>query len=99
MKRFFTIMTIFLFFTCLVFLIQYEGPIAHGIQAGMLLAAGSLLPAMIPFMLVSDIMVRSGLIYTVSRPFRKLVEALFRLPGDCGASILISMAPNWRRRC
>lgn len=85
---FFLVSVVFLFaFT----LLKFPAKAGEGVQKGIEMSVYTLIPSMYPFMFLSCFLVNSSLAEKCGRVFSFFTEKLFRLPGCCGAVIVMSM--------
>lgn len=81
----------FLFFCCAFVLLKYPDKSANGVKQGIELCLSALIPTLFPFMILSNCVINSGLIH-INVPFiSKLMNILFRLPGESAPVIFLSM--------
>ncbi len=64
---------------------------AQGIRAGLALCAGTMIPALFPFLVLSGFLTESGLYRAAGRLFSPLATYLFRLPDCAGAVFAMSL--------
>ena len=78
--------------TALVCLFLFTRPeiCSEGVRSGILLAAETVVPSLFPFMTVASFLLRSGLGEAAGKPFDKVCEKLFRLPGVLAPVIIMS---------
>lgn len=62
-----------------------------GVSEGLSVCATAIIPSLFPFMVVSDYVIRSGLAGIVSRFLDPVTRFLFRLPGNAGCAVIMSM--------
>lgn len=62
-----------------------------GALEGLQFCGGILIPSLFPFMVLSSLIVRCGLSDKVSNILNFIMNKLFRLPGACGMSFILSM--------
>lgn len=66
------------------------GDMLRGRQKRNTLAAETVVPSLFPFMTVASFLLRSGLGEAAGKPFDKVCEKLFRLPGVLAPVIIMS---------
>ena len=76
-------------FACL-FLFTKPEVCSEGVRSGILLAAETVVPSLFPFMAVASFLLRSGLGEAAGKPFDKVCEKLFSLPGVLAPVIIMS---------
>ena len=85
MKRFFfTLAVIFFFFLMLLF----PGPVFEGANQGILLWFRTVLPTLLPFMIVANLMVRTSAVHYISRLAGGVLGRAMKVSG-CGAFAVI----------
>ncbi len=72
-------------------LLRFPAKAGEGVQKGIEMCIYTLIPSMYPFMFLSSFIVNSTLSEKGGRLFSFLTEKFFRLPGCCGAVIVMSM--------
>ncbi len=86
------------FFLCLAFaamLFSMPQVAANGAKSGLLCCASIVIPALFPFMVMSEFVVKSGLARALGRAFAPVTGSLFALPGCCGAPIVMSFVGGY----
>lgn len=78
---------IFGVFLCL----KYGEECTQGVKNGILFCIEVLVPSLFLFMALSSYLVRSGAAETITKPFGKVSEFLFRLPSEAFAAVILSM--------
>ncbi len=61
-----------------------------GALSGLLLWARNVLPALLPYFILSQLLIESGAVHALGRKLTPLMRAVFRLPGDAGPALLLS---------
>lgn len=85
----FTMLFLFSFLFALMLFTRPE-PASQGVSRGLLCCASIIIPALFPFMVLSEFVVRTGLARAMGKIFAPVTRALFSLPGSSGASIFMS---------
>ena len=62
-----------------------------GVSNGLTLCSTAVIPSLFPFIFLSDFFIRSGLCGIVGRYISPVTDFLFRLPGDAGCAVLMSL--------
>lgn len=65
--------------------------VSDGIRRGLEVCAGALIPALFPFMVLSCFLTRTDAARILSIPLTPITTRLFRLPGELGATVLLSL--------
>ncbi len=73
----------------------YPQAAANGVRRGLALCGSVLIPSLLPFLVLSGFLVRSGLSDRIGRYFGRLTAFLFRLPGCCAPAILIGFCGGY----
>ncbi|MBR5869272.1 MAG: sporulation protein [Clostridia bacterium] len=73
----------------------YTQPVRDTVGESLRLCAGTLIPSLFPCMVVSAFLVESGVSRVLGRPFDRGMRLLFRLPGECMASLLPGLAAGY----
>lgn len=68
---------------------------AQGAASGLTFCMEVLIPSSFPFLVLSSFFVHAGLSERLGRLLRPVTRLLFRLPGACGATILLSLAGGY----
>ena len=80
---------------CLGILLVIHGEAAgEGVRSGLLLCGTVVIPALFPFMALSDFIVRSGSSRFLGKIFSPVMK-LFRLPGVAGTAVLLSFVSGY----
>ena len=69
--------------------------IVNGVSNGLKVCETAVIPALFPFMVLSDFLVRSKLSEVIGNALAPVTKALFRLPGCAGCAVLMSMAGGY----
>lgn len=72
-------------------LLIFPAQAAHGAENGLRYSLSILIPSLYPFMVLSVFVVKSGLSERLGRVLEKPTQALFRLPGNAVASVIMSI--------
>ncbi len=72
-------------------LLIFPSQAAHGAENGLRYSLSILIPSLYPFMVLSVFVVKSGLSERLGRVLEKPTQALFRLPGNAVASVIMSI--------
>lgn len=72
-------------------LLLFPTAASAGIRQGLTLCGGVLIPGLLPFLVLAGFAVRSGLCTALGRRLEPVTRRLFRLPGCCGAVLLIGL--------
>lgn len=65
--------------------------VSGAVRDGLSVCTNTLLPTLFPFMILSGIFVRSGLVQHIGNNAEKLMRTLFHLPGVCFSALLFGM--------
>lgn len=76
-------------------LVCFPADAALGASSGLTFCIQVLIPSSFPFLVLSSFCVHSGLSVRLGRLLRPATRVLFRLPGSCGATILLSLAGGY----
>lgn len=60
-------------------------------RRGMRICFDTLVPSLFPFMVISELLVRSGACEPISRLMRQPMEALFGISGECASALLLGI--------
>ena len=74
---------------------RYPAAAATGASRGLSLCGAIIIPSLLPFLVLTGTFLRSALNETAGRLLEKPTGALFRLPGCCGAAILLSLTGGY----
>jgi sporulation integral membrane protein YlbJ len=72
-------------------LLMRSSAVSQGVREGLAASAGTLIPALFPFMVLCRFLARTGYGAALARPFRVLWQYIFRIPGEAGAVALLSL--------
>lgn len=72
-------------------LLIHSSHMADGIAEGLQYGVTLLLPALLPFMVFSSFVIRSGISEKAGRLISPVMKKIFRLPGSCGAAVILSL--------
>lgn len=64
---------------------------AEGVRAGLTLCAGSVIPSLFPFMVLSSFIIKSGFCRALGKRTDRLARVLFSLPGDALPAVIMGM--------
>lgn len=92
MKLIFTLGAVIFFIT--VFFVS-PGTLITGISKGLTLCATAVIPPLFPFMILSDFIIRSGMGTIMGVWLSPFTRFLFRLPGNAGCAVLMSMVGGY----
>ncbi len=81
----------FLLFSLAFILLKFPENSADGVRNGIELCLEVLVPTLYPFMIISNIFINSGIIDRTPLIIRRVMNYLFRLPGECASVILFSI--------
>jgi sporulation integral membrane protein YlbJ len=76
-------------FACFVLMIFFPQGVLEGARNGLGLWANILTPSLLPFFIISEILIRAGWLSRFGRLLSPLTRPLFRLPGDAGFVLLM----------
>ena len=79
-----------LFFTAFL-LLRFPEASGQGISDGIDLCLGTLIPTLLPFMILSTLMTKEKLFDRIPKPLKRLTEIVFSLDGKCLGAIILSM--------
>ncbi len=77
-----------LFVAAALLLLLFPRAVASGISRGLSVCSSVLIPALFPFLVLSGVMVRSGIAGSVGNRLEPITRFLFGLPGCCSMGIL-----------
>lgn len=80
---------------CAIGLACFPADAAQGASSGLTFCIQVLIPSSFPFLVLSSFFVHSGLSQRLGRLLCPITRFLFRLPGSCGATILLSLAGGY----
>ena len=92
MSRFFTALAALLFALALLFFPQ-EG--AEAARSGLLLCGGTILPALFPYFVMSNLLICGGLGDLLSRVLQPIMSPLFHVGGSGGAALALGLAGGY----
>ncbi|MBO5797220.1 MAG: hypothetical protein J6R77_02615 [Clostridia bacterium] len=72
-------------------LLRWPVAAANGVSRGLAVCGEVIIPSLFPFLVLTGVFVRSGLAGRVGKRLERLTRRLFRLPGCCGAAMLVGM--------
>lgn len=72
-------------------LLRFPEISAQGISDGIDLCLGTLIPTLLPFMVISTLMTKERLFDRIPKVLKRLTEILFALDGKCLVAIILSM--------
>jgi sporulation integral membrane protein YlbJ len=76
-------------FLCFILMIFFPQGALEGARTGLSLWADILTPSLLPFFILSEILIRAGWLNRLGKLLSPLTTSLFRLPGDAGFVILM----------
>lgn len=76
-------------------IIMYSQAASAGVKKGLSLCFNAVIPSLFPFFVLSGFVIRAGILSQTGRFTAKMTKALFRLPKECGAVILISFTGGY----
>lgn len=90
-KRQWRTLGILLLFTFVaLLLLRFPHAVASGISRGLSICSSVLIPALFPFLVLSGVMVRSGIVESIGNRLEPVTRFLFGLPGCCAVGILVA---------
>ena len=89
------IISVFLMFILGFLLLRFPETAGQGISDGIDLCLGTLIPSLLPFMIVSSLAVNLNTFELIENIFSKATNILFRLPGKSLGIILMSMVGGY----
>lgn len=81
----------FALFALAFILLKFPETSADGVRNGIDLCLAILVPTLYPFMILTNVFVNSGIINKTPDFIRKIMNCLFKLPGECACVIFFSM--------
>ena len=72
-------------------LLRWPAEAAQAVRDSLSLCAGTILPALFPFFVLSTLVVGSGLAARLGRPLERCMKALFRVNGACAAALVLGL--------
>lgn len=85
-------MTIFvLCFVLLIMFITKSDISAEYMRRGLGICFETLIPALFPFMVISEILIRTGACEPLSRLMKKAMQSIFGVSGDCAGALLLGI--------
>ena len=85
----------FLFCGILLWFLWDAAAIRSAVTEALLLCATSVIPAMFPFLVVSNLLIMLGLGDLLSPAFAAVMSRLFRLPGAAGSALLLGLTGGY----
>lgn len=76
-------------------LISQSAAVSQGIQNGLKVCAGVLIPSLFPFMVLSSFLSLTSAANILSIPFAPITTRLFKLPRELGAVVLLSLVGGY----
>ena len=73
------------------FLLYFPREASEGALSGLILSFKTVLPALFPYFVLSGLAVRLGTAGIPGRPFGRIMERLFHLPGGCAPALLLGL--------
>ena len=80
-----------LLFSAFAGLLRWPAEAAQAVRDGLSLCAGTILPALFPFFILSTLTVESGLAARLGRPLERCMNVLFRVNGSCAAALVLGL--------
>lgn len=84
------ILFLFIAFLCLIILIMPQAS-SCGIKTGLKFCMDILIPSLFPFMVLSSLIVKTGLSEKIGKLLAPIIKFIFNLPGCTSATILLSL--------
>jgi hypothetical protein len=84
-----------LFCGILLWFLWDSAAIRSAVTEALLLCAASVIPAMFPFLVVSNLLIMLGLRDILSPVFAGAMSRLFRLPGAAGSALLLGLTGGY----
>ncbi len=78
-----------------VCLLIFSSEVSGGIISGLKYASSLLIPSLLPFMIISSFIIRSGVSEILVKPFAPVTRRLFSLPGEAAAAIMLSFVGGY----
>ncbi len=85
-----TLGVLLLFAAIALLLLLFPRAVASGISRGLSICSSVLIPALFPFLVLSGVVVRSGIAGSIGNRLEPVTRILFELPGCCAMGILIA---------
>jgi sporulation integral membrane protein YlbJ len=85
----------FLFCGILLWFLWDAAAIRSAVTEALLLCAGTVIPAMFPFLVISNLLITLGLGDVLSPAFAGVMSRLFRLPGSAGSALLLGLTGGY----
>lgn len=79
-----------LFAAVALLLLWFPRAVAGGISRGLSICSTVIIPALFPFLVLSGVMIRSGIAGSIGNRLEPVTRCLFGLPGCCAAGILVA---------
>jgi sporulation integral membrane protein YlbJ len=76
-------------FLCFILMILFPQSLLNGAQSGLALWAHVLMPSLLPFFIISEMLIRTNWLTRFGRLLSPLMRPLFHLPGDAGFVLLM----------
>jgi sporulation integral membrane protein YlbJ len=76
-------------------LLTQSSAVGQGIREGLAASAGTLIPALFPFMALCGFLARTGYGAALARPLRVLWRNVLRVPDEAGTVVLLSLAGGY----
>jgi sporulation integral membrane protein YlbJ len=76
-------------------LIAAPADAAEGVRTGLALCAHTILPALLPFLMLSGLLAALGVPQLLARPLGTVMRALFSLPGAAAAPLLLGLTGGY----
>ena len=80
-----------LLFSAFAGLLRWPTEAAQAVRDSLSLCAGTILPALFPFFILSTLTVESGLAARLGRPLERCMNVLFRVNGSCAAALMLGL--------
>ena len=78
-----------------VCILIFSSDVSGGIISGLQYASTLLIPSLLPFMIISSFIIRSGVSEILVKPFAPITRILFSLPGEAAAAIILSFVGGY----
>lgn len=81
--------------TAILLLLRYPAAVQNGINRGLAVCGGVIIPTLYPFMLLAGILTESPLCRRPGRVTQAIARRVFGLPGCCAPAILLSLVGGY----
>jgi len=75
--------------------ILYTGAVRSAVGTALELCGKVLIPSMLPCMVMTNLLLESGGMTLLGRPFEKMMRPLFRLPGECAPVLMMGLTAGY----